>query len=136
MKFGTLAFIAVLTALGITQTAVAQQAPVSGAVKRELTPLRPDEFWLQVASREALTEAIAVAEQYKPDFPRTAVLQAPNGWYAIVVDVVRNGAVKDTLARMKAAGLVPDDSYATPGKTFLWIAWPEIDPYAPVSSGN
>ena len=64
------------------------------------------------------------------------MLQAPNGWYAIVVDVVRNGEVKDTLARMKASGLIPDDSYATPGKTFLWIAWPDIDPYAPVSSGN
>jgi len=136
MKLGTLAFVAALAAVGIAQPAVAQQAPVSGAVKRSVTPLRADEFWLQVASREALPEAIAVAEQYKPDFPRTAVLQAPNGWYAIVVDVVKNGAVKDTLARMTSAGLIPDDSYATPGKTFLWIAWPEIDPYAPVSSGN
>ncbi|MAS06744.1 MAG: hypothetical protein CL534_18940 [Ahrensia sp.] len=136
MKLGKLAVIAMLSVGSFAQTAVAQQPPVSGAVKRSVTPLRADEFWLQVASREALPEAIAVAEQYKPDFPRTAVLQAPNGWYAIVVDVVKNGAVQDTLARMKASGLIPDDSYATPGKTFLWIAWPEVDPYAPVSSGN
>lgn len=136
MKLVKLVFIALLSAASIAQTAHAQQPPVSGAVKRNVTPLRVDEFWLQVASREALTEAIAVAEEYKSRFPRTAVLQAPNGWYAIVVDVVKNGEVKDTLARMKAAGLIPGDSYATPGKTFLWIAWPEIDPYAPVSSGS
>ena len=136
MKLGKLAFIALLSAATFAQIAHAQQPPVSGAGKRNVTPLRADEFWLQVASREALPEAIAVAEEYKPLFPLTAVRQAPNGWYAIVVDVVKNGAVQDTLARMKASGLIPNDSYATPGKTFLWIAWPETDPYAPVSSGN
>ncbi len=63
MKLVKLALFALLSAASFAQTANAQQPPVSEAVKRSVTPLRADEFWLQVASREALTEAIAVAEQ-------------------------------------------------------------------------
>ena len=133
--FATLALSALLAA-SLAPPVAAQQSPVSAPVKRPVTPIGQDEFWLQVASRNTLPEAIAVAGEYAPRFPRAAVLQAPNGWYAIVIDVVKDGAVKETLARMKAAGLIPDDSYATPGKSFLWIAWPAIDPYAPVTGVN
>lgn len=119
-----------------TAVAQAQKPPVTDAVKRPVTPLAPDEFWLQVASRQTLPDAIAVAEQYAPQFDRAAVLQSQNGWYAIVVDVVKDGAVKETLRRLKLAGRIPEDSYATPGKSFLWIAWPAIDPYAPVTGAD
>lgn len=130
-----LALLAVFVS-GVAPAVLAQQGPVSAATKRTVTPLKANEFWLQVASRQTLPDAIELAEHYAPRFPRTAVLQAPNGWYAIIVDVVENGAVSETLARLKQEGRIPDDSYATPGKTFLWIAWPAIDPYAPVTGVN
>lgn len=128
--------ILMASAPGAASLALAQQPPVSGAVKRPVTPLGSDEFWLQVASRQTLTDSIAVAEEYAPDFPKTSVLQSQNGWYAIIVDVVKDGAVKETLQRLKETGLIPDDSYATPGKSYLWIAWPAIDPHAPVTGVN
>lgn len=120
----------------IVVTARAEQPPVSGPVKRPVTALQADEFWIQVASRQTLPDSIEVAEQYTAQFPRVAVLQSQNGWYAIVVDVVKDGVVQETLKRLKDARRIPDDSYATAGKSYLWIAWPEIDPYAPVTSGN
>ena len=135
MKVAFAGMLAIAMSL-IVATAWAEQPPVSGPVKRPVTALQADEFWIQVASRQTLPDSIEVAEQYTAQFPRVAVLQSQNGWYAIVVDVVKDGVVQETLKRLKDAGRIPGDSYATAGKSYLWIAWPEIDPYAPVTSGN
>lgn len=100
--------------------------PAAGALPppKQARPLPQGEFWIQIASRQDVAEALTLAQAYARAFPRTTVFQSQNGWYAIVVDTVRQGAVQQTLDAMKASGRIPPDSYATSGKSFVSLIWP------------
>ncbi|MCI5077248.1 hypothetical protein [Oricola sp.] len=93
----------------------------------QVRPLPDDQLHIQVASRQDLGEAIVLAREYKAEFEGVRLFQSKNGWYAIVIDTVRNGAVQATLARLRMEGKIPADSYATRGESFVR----SIDPDKP-----
>ena len=63
--------------------AIAICAVTSSARANSFT-LSGDARWIALASRQSLDEAIGVANAYRWRFPTVRVMQATNGWYAIV----------------------------------------------------
>jgi len=76
-----------------------------------------------LASRQSLDEAIGVAHAYRWRFPTVRVMQAANGWYAIVAGPERISnprAYKEALVR---AGEIPDDTIITRGQGYVAEVW-------------
>jgi S1-C subfamily serine protease len=85
--------------------------------------LSGDSRWVALASRQSLDEAIGVAHAYRWRFPSVRVMQATNGWYAIVAGPERipnPPAYKEALVR---AGEIPDDTIITKGQGYVAEIW-------------
>ena len=57
---------------------------VGSSAQADSFTLSGDARWMALASRQSLDEAIGVAHAYRWRFPTVRVMQATNGWYAIV----------------------------------------------------
>ena len=84
----------------------------------------PGKKWLQVESQSNLAETIARAEYFARTFDHTEAYLTTNGWYAIVVGVTDSADSADVLQSLKASSLVPHDSMAKSGKSYLQRVWP------------
>jgi len=87
------------------------------------TPEQNNKYWIQIASREAKSEAIDIARTYATNFSETMVFSAENGWYAIVIKPVTDGNIQTIIQKLKLSGVIPNDSYATQGKSFINTVW-------------
>jgi hypothetical protein len=90
---------------------------------QKVPELRPSERWVVVASRGDLDQAISIAREYKPRFPETRVFKSENGQYGVTVgqfDISQNPGL---ITGLVEANQIPKDSYLTPGKRFVGIAW-------------
>jgi len=94
----------------------------SSALANSFT-LTGDARWVALASRQSLDEAIGVARAYRWRFPTVRVMQATNGWYAIVAGPERipnPRAYKEALVR---AGEIPNDTIITKGQGYVAEVW-------------
>jgi S1-C subfamily serine protease len=94
----------------------------SSALANSFT-LSGDARWVALASRQSLDEAIGVAHAYRWRFPTVRVMQATNGWYAIVAGPERipnPRAYKEALVR---AGEIPGDTVITKGQGYVAEVW-------------
>ena len=85
--------------------------------------LSGDARWVALASRQSLDEAIGVAHAYRWRFPTVRVMQATNGWYAIVAGPERipnPRAYKEALVR---TGEIPRDTIITRGQGYVAEVW-------------
>jgi len=96
---------------------------VSSSARADSYTLSGDARWIALASRQSLDEAIGVAHAYRWRFPTVRVMQAANGWYAIVAGPERISnprAYKEVLVR---AGEIPDDTIITRGQGYVAEVW-------------
>lgn len=85
--------------------------------------------WVQVASRQSLDEAAAVARTIRQRNGNTNVFLYDNGWYAVTVGPFSPGRGRVALDAMVSAGEVPGDSLVTQGGRFSALQWgPEPRP--------
>ncbi|MEZ0168002.1 S1C family serine protease [Microvirga sp. TS319] len=95
----------------------------SSPVRASSYTLSGDARWVAFASRQSVDEAVGVARVFRWRFPNIRVMQATNGWYAIVAGPERipnPRAYKDALVR---AGEIPDDTIITKGQGYISEVW-------------
>src|SRR5829696_7138755 len=96
---------------------------VASSAQADSFTLSGDARWIALASRQSLDEAIGVAHAYRWRFPTVRVMQATNGWYAIVAGPERipnPRAYKETLVR---TGEIPGDTIITRGQGYVAEVW-------------
>jgi S1-C subfamily serine protease len=96
---------------------------VGSSARADSFTLSGDARWIALASRQSLDEAIGVAHAYRWRFPTVRVMQATNGWYAIVAGperVPNPRAYKETLVR---TGEIPSDTIITRGQGYVAEVW-------------
>ena len=81
--------------------------------------LSGDDKWVVIASREALSEAKALAGEHKG----SRIFKSDNGWYAVVIGPFPARTMDDFLNVYDGPSL-PDDSYLARGKNFVSQEWP------------
>jgi len=89
---------------------------VSSSTQADSYTLSGASRWIALASRQSLDEAIGVAHAYRWRFPTARVMQATNGWCAIVAGPERISnprAYKEALVR---TGEIPEDTIITRGQ--------------------
>jgi hypothetical protein len=100
-----------------------EQAKEDAPILQKVPQLRPSERWVVVASRGDLNEAISIARDYKQTFPETRVFRSENGQYGVTIgqfDIDQNPGL---IIELVQSSRIPKDSYSTPGKRFVGIAW-------------
>lgn len=80
--------------------------------------------WVQVEARPTLTEARDRAAAFADRFDNVAGFSLGNGWYGIVLGPYSPGQAQTELARLRASGAIPGDSYIAFGTTFGNQFWP------------
>lgn len=125
---------------GPAPTPSASPGPVASAAGR--SPAREDwgtyGEWVQVASRQRLDEAVAVAQAVRRRNANTNVFLYDNGWYAVTVGPFSNGRGRVALGALVSAGEAPADSLVTLGGRFVSLEWglvPTRKPGPPVYRG-
>lgn len=96
---------------------------VGSSARADSYTLSGDARWIALASQQSLDEAIGVAYACRWRFPIVRVMQATNGWYAIVAgpEHIQNPrAYKEALVR---AGEIPDDTIITRGQGYVAEVW-------------
>ena len=85
--------------------------------------LAADQYWVAMASRQSLTEAIAVARQLES--LRPMVVRSVNGWYAVVKGPqdAGQGTGRAVLDQMIKSQGVPPDAYFTRGDGYAEVVW-------------
>ncbi len=76
-----------------------------------------------MASRQSLDEAIGVANAYRWRFPTVRVMQATNGWYAIVAGPERIPNPRPFKEALVRAGEIPSDTIITRGQGYVAEVW-------------
>ncbi|NOX73108.1 MAG: hypothetical protein GXP03_05660 [Alphaproteobacteria bacterium] len=99
-------------ALGLSNTPLSAQ------------PASDGDFWIQVESQNNIRKTKSRAQIFARDFPDTRAFQTKTGWYAIVIGPMDEASASKELARLKAAGKVPTDSFISSGATYLGQLWP------------
>jgi S1-C subfamily serine protease len=103
--------------------AAANQRPGSPTADTSSLTLASGEFWVIVASRIDLSEAIDVARGFAANFPNTFVAEASNGRYAIVVGRVEGEKWQSIKHDGISSGLLPADTFATRGEKLRSVLW-------------
>lgn len=94
--------LALTAAFSLTQPVFAQEAMV----------------WIQIEAKSNPTEALSRASAFAQTFPETQGYQLQSGWWGIVLGPYPQTQARETLANLKAGGLIPADSYITKGDEF------------------
>jgi hypothetical protein len=100
----------------------AAQSQADNPSKLKLTG---DDYWVVVASRRDLNEAIAVARFYSSGSNETKVLRSSNGWYGIVLGPEKIADTKAYLSKLHADryAAYPKDVRVSRGANFVERVW-------------
>jgi hypothetical protein len=82
-----------------------------------------DLVWVQVSSHRDASDAVGVAQKYVKEFSNVTVFQTANGYFAVVLGMVKKSQAKGAIETLKAQGDVPEDTYATAGLRFTKLIW-------------
>ncbi len=81
--------------------------------------------WIQVEALPGIARANSRAAAFQESFPNVWGYGLPSGWFGIVLGPYDEAEVGGILARLKAGGEIPSDSYITDGREFRDQFWPE-----------
>lgn len=84
-----------------------------------------DRVWLQIEARPTEEAAIARARDYASRLPNVAGFRLGSGWFAIALGPYAPADAPSELARLRAAGLVPGDSYIADDAALSDRFWPD-----------
>ncbi|MDX5592296.1 hypothetical protein [Pseudovibrio sp. SPO723] len=104
-------FITLVCAIGWPAFSNASQLQLSG-----------DERWLVLAAREDRQDAIMEARESSYFLPRTFVVRAKNGWYAILSGPVQ-AQTMEQIRKADYANAVPEDAYLSKGSNYRELIW-------------
>ncbi len=82
-----------------------------------------DMRWLALASRQSEDEAIGVARAYRFQFPSIRVVQASNGWFAVVTGPERLASLRARRDQMLKSGSIPRDTLFSRGDGYVRQVW-------------
>jgi len=82
--------------------------------------------WIQLESKDNILETRDRARFFARSFPDTHAFLTESGWYAVAIGPMDKAEAKRQLARLKAAGMIPQDSFLSDGKTYLTQLWPLV----------
>jgi serine protease Do len=89
--------------------------------------LPPNQFWIIVASRQDLDEAISIARRYPDQQP--SVVRSANGWFAVVMgpQTVLPGSGRSLLDNLIKNQHIPNDAFLTNGDGLTGVIWKKPD---------
>lgn len=87
-----------------------------------------DRRWLAVASTRSEDEAIGIAKAYRFTFPSIRVVQASNGWYAVVAGPEGLASLRAKREQMLKSGSIPKDSLFSRGDGYVRQVWAPSKP--------
>lgn len=79
--------------------------------------------WLVLAARSTQAEAVAVAQGFASTFPDLRVVEASNGWFAIVVGPRRGSSLNEVRRGLPKNAALPRDVYVSDGAKYLNTVW-------------
>ncbi len=82
------------------------------------------EVWIQVESKKDILDARDRAQFFARSFPDTHAFVTTTGWYAIAIGPLPRDVARRQLARLRADGRIPRDSFVSDGRTYLSQFWP------------
>ncbi len=74
--------------------------------------------WILVASRENLSDALTLSDNYADKFDSAIVMRSPKGPFAISIGWVPKDMGRDLLDNLKSNNLVPSDSFLSDGQDY------------------
>ena len=80
--------------------------------------------FVQVEAHPSLAEAQAAARRYAGANASVGGFAMPGGWYAVALGPFEGGAARERLARLRAEGRIPADSFVTDGERYGSQFWP------------
>jgi peptidoglycan hydrolase-like protein with peptidoglycan-binding domain len=80
--------------------------------------------WVQVEAHPDLSTAEARAKAYAAQLPDVVGYQLPSGWYAIALGPFAPNEAQAELAKLRASGAIPPDSYIADGADYGQQFWP------------
>ncbi len=112
-------------AVGIEVVAL---APVEPAPAEEVPSSTDDDWasygdWIQIYSRQSLSEAVELGMAYRREFPGTFVFSYDNGWYVVALGPFASGTAARQRDRLIAARRIPRDSLVNRGERFQDLVW-------------
>jgi serine protease Do len=91
--------------------------------------LKGDQFWVVLASRQDIDQAIAVARTNLSS--KAMVVRSANGWFATITGPhgIKPGSGRQFLDELAKSQGVPKDAYLTKGAKFIAVIWtPPVSP--------
>jgi S1-C subfamily serine protease len=107
----------------VSALVVAVTCTISSAVLAGPFSLSGDARWIALASRQDLDEAIGVARAYRWQFPTIRVMQAANGWFAVVAGPERVPNARTFKDNLLSTGGVPKDLLLSKGDAYVSEVW-------------
>lgn len=104
---------------GVGGTGLAQQSSFSQ---------KGDYRWIALASRQTEDEAIGVAKAYRYLLPTVRVVQATNGWFAVVAGPERVANAKARKDQLVREGNAPSDMLFSRGDGYVREVWAPTPP--------
>jgi hypothetical protein len=101
--------------------AVAMTGAAAGEDFAEHLALSGNDWWVAVASRQDLTEAISIANTYFAQRPR--VVKAQNGWFAVILGPITTTDLT-SFQRDYNGPPLPPDAMLTRGTSYVETMWP------------
>lgn len=93
----------------------------------------PGQKWVQVYSRESLSEARTLADRLAETWPYVSLFRSRNSYFAVSIGLVKDSEGAILLRRWKSQGRIPSDSYLTDGRRYVEkVVFPRANP-APLS---
>lgn len=99
---------------GVSSSCLAQQSSFSQ---------KGDSRWIALASRQTEDEAIGVARAYRFQLPTVRVVQATNGWFAVVAGPERVPNAKVRKEQLIREASVPNDMLFSRGDGYVREVW-------------
>jgi serine protease Do len=89
----------------------------------ESLKLNHNNYWIVLASRQTLDEAIGFARRYQ--YQHARVVTAANGWFAVITgpQTIQDGAGPERLKGMINSEQLPGDSFLSSGDGFGDVVW-------------
>ena len=89
--------------------------------------------WVQIEARPSLAQAEDRARTYAAQLPDVTGYRLSSGWYAIALGPYAPLVAEAQLARLRALGAIPSDSFIADGRGFGAQFWPVGGAIAPVA---
>ncbi len=90
--------------------------------------LTGNQRWIALASRQSLDEAIGIARAFVWRMQGVRVMQASNGWYAVVVGPHEGTDIRGARDKLAASGAVPKDILLSNGNGYVAEVWTKKEP--------